>query len=244
MSTWTTNTETKSPEELTQTQKDSWCGQMGIYKKTEAAQINGDGGELFKVNYLSIPDPSAGDSDSKLLSRVRKDIGGEQFQTTVQVASLSVERVWEDPSGSKSYLCRLYNSGSLTIAGAYSPFTGTHIATSTEDLQIGELVKIESQQLHEKQPLWSASYCKGAKKGVFGIVYDKQEDKYLIAAVGDAIVKFSSENGPCEAGDYLIPSATLEGYVMVSNSDFVPINQCGKAGESATENKTIAWVKE
>lgn len=63
-------------------------------------------------------------------------------------------------------------SGTVTAAG-YLPFTGIHIAKSDEELQIGELVQIESDGwLSGKQPDWKASYCTESTKGVYGIVYN------------------------------------------------------------------------
>ncbi len=272
MSTWTTNTETKSPEELTEQQKTDWRDQMDLYSKEEAAQKNGDSSEIFKAKDL-VFNGDLGDDRRIIFERgvpgsegsIRSYIKAQFTDSELHLQADGYIRMYGVNGATETM--RISNDGNMTIAGSYSPFTGTHIATSTENLQIGELVKIESQQLDNKQPLWSASYCKGAKKGVFGIVYDvvyktetcitesegetitstrntNEIEGYLIAAVGDAIVKFSNENGPCEAGDYLIPSTKLEGHVMVSNAEFVPVNQCGKAGEASTENKTIAWVKE
>lgn len=137
-----------------------------------------------------------------------------------------------------------FSTGDFTIKGSYSPFTGTHIAVSKEELKIGELVSLHSVKLNNKQPLWMADYCMEANKGVFGVVYNKISEGYLIACVGDAVINFSAENGPCEAGDYLIPSATKKGYAMVSKLDHIPLNQCGKAGEVCSEDRLIAWVKE
>ena len=68
--------------------------------------------------------------------------------------------------------------GNLAITGTYSPFTGTHIATSNEDLKIGEVVKIKSvgfEEKDEKQPIWEASYATENENGIFGIVYSKKD---------------------------------------------------------------------
>lgn len=234
MSQFPTGTTTYSPASLTEQERTDFRTEMDV------AKTNGDITEDFNGKTI-ILDGGATTSDNYPFLRTRKAPGTESFQLTVDINSVKLQRTW---TPSEDYLFRSINNGNFMITGAYSPFTGTHIATSKEELKVGELVSLHSTSLDDKQPLWEANYCVASKKGVYGVVYDKFEDKYLIACVGDAVVNFSNENGPCEAGDYLVPSATKKGCVMVHKGEFVPLNQCGKAGEATNENKLIAWVKE
>ena len=248
------------------------------------AKTNGDREEDFEINTLTIGNDAA---EKAVVNAIVGSVGSKAYNISLitRATALGLSRITLKEDGS-SVLCYIYdeklytNSAGVYVNGSYQPFTGTHIATSSEQLKIGELVSISSTKLDEKQPIWVADYCVDAKKGVFGVVYDivyKKElytveeerkviDKkgvektkkinvtkerntniieyYLIAAVGDAVVNFSNENGECELGDYLIPSATKKGCVMVHRGDFIPLNQCGKAGEATNENKLIAWVKE
>lgn len=229
-----TNAKTKTPGELTEQQRSNWRSEMGV------AKTNGDVNEDFAIKTLTL-DGGSRVNDRYIFLRTRKSPGSESFQMTVDSNSVKLQRTW---AVSDDYLFRAINNGNFMITGAYSPFTGTHIATSKEELKVGELVSLHSNSLDEKQPLWEANYCVASKKGIYGVVYDKFEDKYLIACVGDAVVNFSNENGLCEAGDYLAPSSTKKGCVMVSKENFIPLNHCGKAGEACSENRLIAWVKE
>ena len=148
--------------------------------------------------------------------------------------SLNVYRA--DSIGNSS----LYKNLTLLNGGVYSPFTGVHIATSSEDLQLGELVQIKSiGWVNPKQPDWEASYCNGSTKGVYGVVYEIRENDYLIACVGDGFIEVDCA---CEYGDVLIPSET-KGLATVYNGEFMPLNYVGKAGEDSEGGK-IAWVKE
>lgn len=153
-------------------------------------------------------------------------------------------------------------SGNVTATG-FTPFTGIHIAKSTENLQIGELIQLISEgRLSEKQPDWHAYYCEGTSKGVYGVVYDTRvvevmeikegtEGKeqlgtgefyveHLIAALGDAVIQVDC---PCESGDILIPSSQ-QGFATVYSGDYLPLNYVGKAGETKTESGLVAWTKE
>lgn len=300
-----TNAKTKTPAELSEQQRGNWRSEMGVaYKNGSKSNdfnvnnilmggdtVNPDGN---KVQVAKKPDIGVivgldDDNVSVLLrsSRNKKTQVGfseASFYDKWNVGSAGGERnlvacIGSDTLNVANAKMNLSPSGNMTIAGTYSPFTGTHIATSNDNLKVGELVSLSSDRLDGRQPIWMASYCVGAKKGVFGVVYDIEYQKelyeveeevkiidkgvertekasitkerdtdvveyYFIAAVGDAVVNFSNENGECEPGDYLIPSSTKKGCVMVSKENFIPLNHCGKAGESCSENRLIAWVKE
>lgn len=243
MSQFPTGATTYSPASLTEQERTDFRTEMDVYSKSESvkdpsimnsgeketfrtnmgvAKTNGDVSEIFKALLFSLR--NAENTYSYNLECVANTLTAKNNDDIVRMTLDSI--------------------GNMNISGSYTPFTGTHIAISKEELETGELVSLHSLTLDDKQPLWEANYCVASKKGVYGVVYDKQDDKYLIACVGDAIVNFSNENGSCEAGDYLIPSATKKGCVMSHKGDFVPLNQCGKAGEATNENKLIAWVKE
>lgn len=247
MSQFPTGTTTYSPASLTEQEKNTFRTEMGV------AKTNGDITEDFEANNILarvVGSRVAGVGEAERYRIILKaffdyvnpcKIIGYNNIPFIQQAS-GGDQVQFLTNG--AITARTISTGDFVIVGSYSPFTGTHIATSKEELKVGELVSLHSLALDNKQPLWEANYCVASKKGVYGVVYDKFEDKYLIACVGDAVVSFSNENGPCEAGDYLVPSETKKGCVMVHKGDFVPLNQCGKAGEATNENKLIAWVKE
>lgn len=251
MSQFPTGTTTYSPASLTEQERSDFRTEMGV------AKTNGDNSVDFNAKTYNLPanfntamhgiDERTTASDiyyENILLEIQ-GYQGKTFGVRIQHnAYYGNEKEKFIFRLSNSDVCTMRGNGDMLILGSYSPFTGTHIATSNENLKVGELVSLASEGLDEKQPLWHASYCEKSKKGIYGVVYDKLDDKYLIACVGDAIVNFSNENGPCEAGDYLVPSATKKGYAMVYKGDFIPLNQCGKAGEATNENKLIAWVKE
>lgn len=256
-----TNKETKTPRELTPQQREDWRNEMEVAHKNGDKTIpfsvlnltvrntsddyqfkcyaisrffrieNGDGVQVFSIS-------DTGDLTIKKSLTLRNTADDYQFNC------YAIGKFYRIANGDGVQVFSISDTGDLTIKGSYSPFTGTHVAVSSENLKIGELVSLSSKKLNGKQPIWVADYCVNAKKGIFGVVYDVMDNNYLIAAVGDAVVNFSNENGECEPGDYLVPSTTKKGCVMVSKENFIPLNHCGKAGEACSENRLIAWVKE
>ena len=210
----------KNPDEMDQAERTDAQEGLNVYDKSEAAQINGDYNQDFRFKDIkTFVDNESNETRRIVFTRgfsesedAERGYIGFDFAGSKMIAQSDGGFYWLDSGtsgGGYAEIMHLFQgSGNLQIAGSYSPFTGVHIATSDENLNIGELVSIESMSLEGKQPLWHASYCEGSKKGVYGVVYDKQDDKYLIACVGDAIVNFSNENGPCEPGDYLVPAST------------------------------------
>lgn len=128
--------------------------------------------------------------------------------------------------------------------GGYSPFTGSHIVTCTEELTVGEVVycvRASVKDIDNANIIVSKTDNPNNPK-VIGVVSFVGENDIEINALGEGGILVCSDNGNIDNGDYLTSSYT-KGYAMKQDDDLLHNYTVAKALEAVDWSKEKSNIK-